>query len=85
MESAWFAAVPIAAGVALLICMRKSGRFFKTLLYSMFQGAAALFAVNALTGFTGVSLAVNGVTLAVGGLGGLPGVILLLSAQAMLR
>lgn len=85
MESKWFAAVLIAAGIALLICMKKSGSFFKTLCYSAFQGTAALFAVNALAGFTGVSLAVNGVTLAVGGLGGLPGVILLLSAQAILR
>ena len=63
----------------------KKRQLFKTLCYSAFQGTAALFAVNALAGFTGVSLAVNGVTLAVGGLGGLPGVILLLSAQAILR
>lgn len=84
MESLWLAAVLIVSALALLFCMRKSGHFFKSLLYSVMQGGAALFAVNALAGFTGVSLAVNGVTLAVGALGGIPGVILMLCTKLML-
>ena len=85
MESKWFAAVLIAAGIALLFCMLKRKHFFKTLFFSAVQGTAALFAVNLLTTFTGVSLAVNAVTLLFCGVGGIPGVVLLLGAKLLFR
>lgn len=54
-------------GIMCLICfvkMIKSGHFFKSFLFSSLSGIGSLFAVNLLTTFTGVSIAVNWFTLA---------------------
>ncbi len=67
-----------------VLVMSKSKSFFKALVFSALQGVAALFAVNLLSAATGVSLAVNGVTLALSAIGGTAGVIGLLVSRLFL-
>jgi len=66
------------------IVMFKSKNFFKALVFSALQGVAALFAVNLLSAATGVSLAVNGVTLALSAIGGTAGVVGMLISRLFL-
>ncbi len=67
-----------------VLVMFKSKDFFKALVFSALQGIAALFAVNLLSAATGVSLAVNGVTLALSVIGGTAGVVGLLVSRLFL-
>lgn len=67
-----------------LAVMIKSKHFFKALVLSAAQGVAALFAVNLLSAATGVSLAVNGVTLALSAIGSLPAVVAMLVSRLFL-
>lgn len=67
-----------------VLVMSKSKSFFKALVFSALQGVAALFAVNLLSAATGVSLAVNGVTLALSAIGGTAGVVGLLVSRLFL-
>lgn len=67
-----------------VLVMNKSKSFFKALVFSALQGVAALFAVNLLSAATGVSLAVNGVTLALSAIGGTAGVVGLLVSRLFL-
>lgn len=67
-----------------IIVMFKSKHFFKAFVLSALQGVAALFAVNLLSAATGVSLAVNGVTLALSAIGGTAGVIGMLVSRLFL-
>ena len=67
------AAIAIGA-LAVLTAMKKSGRFFSALFLSALEGIIALFAVNAAGAFTGVTLGVNGMTLASGVIFGVPGI-----------
>lgn len=55
----------------------KSGHFIRYLLLSAISGIGALFAVNLLTTLTGVSIALNYITLAVSAIFGISGVIAL--------
>ena len=66
--------------VIVLLTLIKSGHFIRYLLLSAISGIGALFAVNLLTSVTGVSIALNYITLAVSGIFGISGVIALLLA-----
>jgi hypothetical protein len=68
----------ILGTVAVIICLLKSGHFLKYLTLSAISGIGALFAVNLLTSLTGVSIALNYITLSVSALFGISGVIGLL-------
>ena len=85
LKSKAIAVFACALGVMLLIGMLRSGHFFKAAALTVVSGFAALFAVNLLAAFTGVSLAVNPVTLGVSGISGIPGVVMLLAVKLMLR
>ena len=63
--------------VIVLLILIKSGHFIRYLLLSAISGIGALFAVNLLTSVTGVSIALNYITLAVSGIFGISGVIAL--------
>ena len=75
----------ILSAVIIIISMLKSKHFFKAAILSCLQGVAALFAVNLLTSFTGVSIAVNYITLAICAVSGIAGVVLLLACNSILR
>ncbi|MGN0463173.1 MAG: pro-sigmaK processing inhibitor BofA family protein [Acutalibacteraceae bacterium] len=70
-----------AAGLVSLICLIKmlqSGHFFKALSTSVLSGLGSLFAVNLLSGITGVSVAVNWFTMIFCAFSGICGSICLL-------
>lgn len=60
------------------VAMFKSGRFFRNLLISAFQGIAALLAVNALGLLTGITIAFNRYTIAASVILGIPACISML-------
>ncbi len=70
----------VLAGSAIIVLGRmiKTKHFFKSVIMSAIQGIFALFAVNAVGIVSGVTIAVNGITIAISCIGGVPGVILLL-------
>ena len=70
--------------LTVLIYMKKSGRFIKSLFVSAVQGFAALLAVNAAGTMTGVTLPLNVLTLGSSAVFGTPGVIMNLIAQIIL-
>ena len=76
-----------AAGgaIAVLLSMLRSRRLLRCLLLTVVSGVAALYAVNALGLLAGVTLSVNWFSLAVGALGGAPGVVALLLADTVFR
>ena len=61
----------------VLATLIKSGHLVRYLILSAISGIGALFAVNLLTSITGVSIALNYITLAVSALFGISGVIAL--------
>lgn len=65
----------------LLIFSVKSGKTLKTLLLSALSGLAVMVAVNLTERFTGISIAVNGWTVASSALLGIPGVLGLLTVR----
>ena len=77
------ALIPIALSLAfgaviVLIALIKSGHFIRYLLLSVTSGIGSLFAVNLLSSLTGVSIALNYITLGVSSVFGISGVIGLL-------
>lgn len=66
------------AAVIILAVSYKGGHLIKSLLLSAFSGIGALFAVNILCEFTGVSVPLNYITMSLSGILGIPGVIMLL-------
>ena len=69
----------LVVGVLIvIITLIKSGRPIRYLLLSSISGIGSLFAVNLLTSVTGVSIALNYITLTVSSLFGISGVIGLL-------
>ena len=66
------------AGLAIIISMIKSKKFFSALIMTALQGIIAVFAANFAGSFFGVHICVNPQTLALSALGGIPGVIFLL-------
>lgn len=77
----FFAAIAV---ITVLVSMKKSGHFLKSFFTSFAQGIAALFAVNAVCGLTGVSLSVNALTIGSAAIFGTPGVIMNLIAQVIM-
>ena len=67
----------VLGAVIVLISLLKSGHFIRYLILSAISGIGALFAVNLLTSITGVSIALNYITLSVSALFGISGVIAL--------
>lgn len=75
----------IAAGFLIVIAMLRSKRFFTALLVSALQGIAALFAMDFIGGFVSVNLPINGYTVLLSAVGGIPAVILIILADVILR
>ena len=67
----------VFSAVIVLLTLIKSGHFLRYLILSAISGIGALFAVNLLTSITGVSIALNYITLAVSSIFGISGVIAL--------
>jgi hypothetical protein len=64
--------------VIMLVSFIKSGHFFGYIILTALSGIGSLFAVNLLSSLTGVSIALNYITLSVSSFFGIPGVIGLL-------
>ena len=77
--------LPVVAALAVLIACFRSGHALRSLLGSAVKGIVSLFAVNAAGLLTGVTIAVNPVTLAASGLFGIPGTIALLLLNTVFR
>ena len=66
------------SAVIVFIALIKSGHFIRYLLLSAISGIGSLFAVNLLSSVTGVSIALNYITLGISSVFGISGVIGLL-------
>ena len=75
----------VLCALTVLVSMKKSGHFIKSLFLSVIEGTAALFAVNAVGTFTGVTLPVNWLTLTSGAVFGMPGIAAHLIIQIFVR
>lgn len=71
--------------ISVLISMKKSKHFVKSLFLSAVQGIGALLGVNALGVFTGVTLSVNWLSLLSGAIFGTPGIIMLLITDIIMK
>ena len=78
-------AVLALAALAVLIAFVRSGRFLGAAVGSVVQGVASLFAVNVAGMLTGVTVAVNPVTLTAVSLLGVPGTIGLLLLDVLFK
>ena len=78
MSTVLVCAVLALAALIVLIAFVRSGRFFGAAAGSVVQGVASLLAVNVAGMLTGVTVAVNPVTLGTVSLLGVPGTIGLL-------
>ena len=85
MSAVLICAVLALALLAVLIAFLRSGRFFGALFSSAVQGAVSLLAVNVAGLLTGVTVAVNPVTLTAVSLLGIPGTIGLLLLNAIFQ
>lgn len=85
MSAVLVCAVLVLALLAVLIAFLRSGRFFGALFSSAVQGAVSLLAVNVAGMLTGVTVAVNPVTLTAVSLLGIPGTIGLLLLNAIFQ
>lgn len=73
--------IALAVGAAIVLTVLiKSKRFFSYLILSALSGIGSLFAVNLLSEVTGVSIALNYITLSVSSIFGISGVIALVLA-----
>lgn len=77
--------LPAVAALCVLIAAFHAGHAVRRLFVSTLQGVAALFAVNAAGTLTGITIAVNPVTLTAAGVFGLPGVISVLLLNTIFR
>ncbi len=75
----------IISALIILFTMIKGGRFVYCLFLSSLSGIGSLFAVNTLGSITGVTLGVNDITLLISSIGGIPGVIGLLTVRAFMN
>ena len=76
--------VAAAVTLAVLIALFKSGKPVRGALSSAASGVLSLLAVDAVGMYTGVTLALNPLTLGTGAVLGVPGVITLLTLKAVL-
>lgn len=83
VEQATLIVVGVMLTFFMLVVYARSGHFWRSLLGGALPGVAALGVVNYLAGYTGVSLAVNGLSLFVSAVLGLPGVISLFLLRMM--
>ncbi len=74
----------IALLCVMLIVYKKSGHFFKALFSSIFGGAGALCAVNALSYFIPLSVGLNLYSLSFSAVFSVPGVIFLLLSNTFI-
>ena len=81
----FFYILPAAAVLAVLIAFLRSGHILRSLLGSAAKGIVSLFAVNAAGMLTGVTIAVNPVTLTAVSLLGIPGTIGFLLLNTIFR
>ena len=73
--------ISLAVSSIIVLCtLIKSKHFFSYLILSAISGIGSLFAVNLLSAITGVSIALNYITLGISSLFGISGVIALLLA-----
>lgn len=75
-------AIISVVGIILLISMAKSGHWFKAITTTALSGFAALLAVNLLGMISDIVIPINGYTLALSGILGVPGTILTLVIMA---
>ena len=68
----------------MLLVYKKSGHFFKALISSVFGGAGALCAVNALSYFIPLSVGLNLYSLAFSVVFSVPGVVFLLLSDTFI-
>ena len=73
-----------AAFMSTLIVCFKSRHFFSSIFLTAVSGTGALVAVNLLSSVTGVSIALNYITVSVSAFMGMPGVIALVVSQLIL-
>ena len=78
-------AMLVIGALAVLIAFVRSGRFFGAVIGSVVQGVVSLFAVNVAGMLTGVTVAVNPVTLGTVSLLGVPGTIGLLLLNTIFK
>ena len=76
-------AIAAAAAILALIFLLRMGRFWTGWLFSTATGLLALGAVNLTGVWTGVTLPLSLLSLGVAGLGGVPGVVLMLSLRLL--
>lgn len=73
--------IALAVGALIVLtALIKSKHFFSYLILSAISGIGSLFAVNLLSELTGVSIALNYITLGISGIFGISGVIALVLA-----
>lgn len=84
INSVFFFVLLILSVGLILLSMKKCGRFFSAFFMSVLQGVAALFAVNLISSITGVSLAVNWVSLTISAVGGVCGVVSMLIMNVLI-
>ena len=65
----------VLSAIIIFVVFIKSGHFFRAFFLSSLSGISALFAVNILSGMTGINVGINAATLTVSALGGIPSVI----------
>ena len=75
----------ITAGMIIVVSMLRSKRFFSALLVSALQGIVALFAADFIGGFVSVNLPVNGYTVLMSAIGGIPAVIFIVLLGVFFR
>ncbi len=71
------------AAVLMLIFLLRLGRFWLGWLFSAITGLLAFGLVNLTAAWTGVSLPVSLLSLGVAGVGGIPGVVLMLALRLL--
>lgn len=76
-------AMALCGIVIALVCF-KTKHFIKNITLSAVSGIGSLFAVNLFTAYTGVSIAVNYITLLIGGFFGIPGIIGIVISQIVM-
>lgn len=86
MQAPTLAAAALALGAAcILIACLRSRHFLKYIILSVLSGLAALFAVQLIGSFTQVQIPVAPLTIGISCIGGVPGVILLLILDLLVK
>ena len=73
------------AGLAIIVSMIRTKRFFSVLFLTAVQGIITLFAAKYVGGFFGIGPNINAHTLTLSAIGGIPGVIFLFIAATIFK